>query len=677
MADAVALGTPIASPATATSWLLLAAWAAGVAFVLLSWWKQWLAFRRARAAANAIDVGAECNAVGLTIMASASMVEPGVFGIRRPVLLVPEGIDARLSPAQLRALIAHELCHVRHRDNLTAALHMAVEAIFWFYPVVWWIERRLIDERERACDEYVLQCGSTPHDYAEGILEVCRLATSPPPAFVAGVSGSDLRRRIRSILRQEIGRPLGGLRAAALCACCAAAGLGPLLLGAANTSAQQPGITEAAFDVASIRKNASGVETWAFNPRPTGQFEVVNGRVATVVQAAFQLQDDQVQAMPEWARNTRYDISARLDPKIAAASQPDGLPPTWALALRALLKDRFQLAFHREIAQKPVYALMTVRPDGKVGSGMRPAEFDCDVMKARAVAAARVGGPSPYPPTTDSRIACGVGGWPGRFLQGGSSLDEFRGMLSRVTGRPVLDRTGLTGKWDFLLTYTPNDLLRAGELPPADSPDLFTALREQLGLKLERRRGPSRCSWSIGSNHRRRTEGGRPSLRPDPGGHHVRRCTGARWRPDDAAAGWPIRDRRRSTLRCRVGQAKRLRRYQYARSPASGAFRGNEHSDSRTDPVGVRLPELSARRWPGVADGRTVRHHRHSRSRLHPWSRRSRARGDCHGAHDAHRTFRHPAASGETRTAALRVASGEKRQTSWVGHAAGGGRLPG
>jgi uncharacterized protein (TIGR03435 family) len=484
--ETVALGAPIASPAPVMSWLLLAAWAAGVTFVLLSWWKQWLPFRRARAEARALDVSGEYNAAGLAIMASRSMIEPGVFGIRRPVLLVPEGIDARLAPAQLRALIAHEYCHARCRDNLTAALHMAVEALFWFYPVVWWIERRLIDERERACDEYVLQCGSAPHDYAEGILEVCRFATEPPPAFVAGVGGSDLNRRIRSILRQEMGRPLGGLRAVALGVCCAVAGFGPVLAGVA----QEPdGITEAAFEVASVRRNVSGVETWAMNPRPTGQFEVINGRVATLVQGAYQLQDDQVQGMPEWARNTRIDISARLDPKIAAASQPDGFPPTWALALRALLKDRLQLAFHREIAQRPVYALMVARSDGKVGAGMRPAEFDCDVMKARAVAAARVGGPSPYPPKTDTRIACGVGVIPGRFLQGGSSLDEFRGFLSRVTGRPVLDRTGLTGKWDFLLNYTPPDLRLAGA-PPAESPDLFTALREQLGLKLESTTGP-------------------------------------------------------------------------------------------------------------------------------------------------------------------------------------------
>jgi beta-lactamase regulating signal transducer with metallopeptidase domain len=258
LAETVPLGEPVASPATIIFWLLLAAWAAGVTFVLLSWWRQWLPFRRARADAQAIDLTVEYDAGGLTIMASPSMIEPGVFGIRRPVLLVPEGISDRLAPAQLRALIAHEHCHVRHRDNLTAALHMAVEAVFWFCPVVWWIERRLIDERERACDEYVLRSGSTPHDYAEGILEVCRFATEPPPAFVAGVTGSDLARRIRSILREEIGRPLGGLRAVVLGGCCTAVGLGPVLAGAA----QQPaGITAAAFDVPGIRKNPTNVET--------------------------------------------------------------------------------------------------------------------------------------------------------------------------------------------------------------------------------------------------------------------------------------------------------------------------------------------------------------------------------------------------------------------------------
>ena len=85
---------------------------------------------------------------------------PGVFGIVRPVLLWPRDIETRLDDAQVRAILAHELAHVRRRDNLTAAVHMVVEAIFWFYPLVWWIGSRLVNERERACDEEVVRLTS-------------------------------------------------------------------------------------------------------------------------------------------------------------------------------------------------------------------------------------------------------------------------------------------------------------------------------------------------------------------------------------------------------------------------------------------------------------------------------------------------------------------------------------
>ena len=89
-------------------------------------------------------------------MSLPARIEPGVLGILKPILLLPKGITDRLPPAQLDAIIAHEMSHVRRRDNLTGAIHMLVEAIFWFHPMVWWIEARLIEERERACDEEVL-----------------------------------------------------------------------------------------------------------------------------------------------------------------------------------------------------------------------------------------------------------------------------------------------------------------------------------------------------------------------------------------------------------------------------------------------------------------------------------------------------------------------------------------
>ena len=119
-----------------------------------------------------------------------------MFGIFRPVLLLPEGITDRLSPAQLQAVLAHELCHVRRRDNLAAAIHMFVEALFWFHPLVWWIKARLIEEQERACDEEVLRLGGDPQVYAESILKICEFYLTSPLICVSGITGSNLKKRI-------------------------------------------------------------------------------------------------------------------------------------------------------------------------------------------------------------------------------------------------------------------------------------------------------------------------------------------------------------------------------------------------------------------------------------------------------------------------------------------------
>src|SRR6185369_1686767 len=105
-------------------------------------------------------------------------------------------------------VVAHELCHVRYRDNLSAAIHMFVETVFWFHPLVWWIGKRLVDERERACDEEVLRQGNDPRAYAEGILNVCKLYVESPLACVSGITGADLKKRIQNILNHATGSDL-------------------------------------------------------------------------------------------------------------------------------------------------------------------------------------------------------------------------------------------------------------------------------------------------------------------------------------------------------------------------------------------------------------------------------------------------------------------------------------
>ncbi len=147
-------------------------------------------------------------------------MEPGVFGIINPVLLWPQGIARHMDDAHLGSVLAHEVCHVQRRDNLTSAIHMLVEAIFWFHPGVWWMERQLVKERERACDEAVLQLGNEAAIYAESILNVCKFYVESPLVCVSGVTGSELKQRIARILSGPGVRKLDLRRKAMLALAC-------------------------------------------------------------------------------------------------------------------------------------------------------------------------------------------------------------------------------------------------------------------------------------------------------------------------------------------------------------------------------------------------------------------------------------------------------------------------
>ena len=246
---------------------------------------------------------------------------------------------------------------------------------------------------------------------------------------------------------------------------------------------EPPPILEASFEVASVKRNIDGGPT-TFNPQATGQFTVINFPFATLITAAYQLQPYQLLDAPSWTRDERYDINARLDPTIASRLQPDGHPPTWALALRHLLTERARLAFHRETREMPIYALVMARADRKPGPNLQPAKADCDALRTESEAAARAGRPSPYPPRTETWTPCGLRTAPGRIVSGGYGFAEFMRELSVRVGRQVVDRTGLEGRWDFFVTFAPD-----GSPDPA-APQLFTALQEQLGLKLESARAP-------------------------------------------------------------------------------------------------------------------------------------------------------------------------------------------
>jgi bla regulator protein blaR1 len=220
--------------------LLVFVWICGSVAIATTRLRQWRCIRALVRVSTPVTLPQIGSEHGVVIRASRGLLEPGIVGLWRPVLLVPAGIERHLAPEQLESVLAHELCHVRRRDNVTAVIHMIVEAIFWFHPLVWWIGARLLEERERACDEHVLRRCGRPEAYARAILTVCKLYAESPLACVSGVTGSTVRKRIEDIMINRIGLRLNFTKKAVLVAAATIALGTPLVVGmtAATVRAQ-------------------------------------------------------------------------------------------------------------------------------------------------------------------------------------------------------------------------------------------------------------------------------------------------------------------------------------------------------------------------------------------------------------------------------------------------------
>ncbi len=174
---------------------LLVVWGAGAATLAFAWLLRWRTVNSALRNAQPLIIDAP-----VPVHSSNSLLEPGLAGIFHAVIILPQGITRLLSPQELRAVVAHEVCHLRRRDNVTGALHLVSQTIFWFYPPIWWIGAQLVQERELACDELVLESGVWRVTYAEAILKVCRLYLPSPLTSIPGVSGGALEMRMAHIM---------------------------------------------------------------------------------------------------------------------------------------------------------------------------------------------------------------------------------------------------------------------------------------------------------------------------------------------------------------------------------------------------------------------------------------------------------------------------------------------
>ena len=318
--------------------------------------------------------------IRVPVLSSASIIEPGVFGVFRPVLLLPDGIGDRLAPAELQAILAHELCHVQRRDNLATAMHMLVEALFWFHPLVWWLGARLMEERERACDEEVLRRGSEPQAYAEGILKVCEHYLQSPLKCVAGVTGANLKRRIEEIMSNRPVPNLNFAKTIALAVAGIAAAAAPIVVGVLKTpvmEAQSKSADTPTWEVVSIKPCEPGPEVPGRRSGGMGvspkRLHVSCASLNFLIQSAYAFADDRdnlvlevasngtmpISGGPAWMRSDRYDIEAKAEGNPSAQRMQGPM-------LRALLEDRFKLKVHLEAREGRVYELTVAKSGFKL-----------------------------------------------------------------------------------------------------------------------------------------------------------------------------------------------------------------------------------------------------------------------------------------------------------------------
>ena len=245
----------------------------------------------------------------------------------------------------------------------------------------------------------------------------------------------------------------------------------------------------ARFEVVAIKPIADASSPMLIRMAPGLESSVPIG---VILRQALQKPDYQMVGAPGWINTERYSIRATV---------PKGVPPAaMSVMMLNLLKDRFQLVMHLETREQPISHLVLARSDGRLGPNLKASSAECQATIAeRQAAGTRGGPPAPLP---DPNGTCGVGRTaPGLLTHNGRRIAQLVPTLSDLTGRPVIDKTGLTGLYDFTLKFAYEGRM-AGLMGPLgvpsgapapivdpDSPSLSAALQEQLGLKLEGARG--------------------------------------------------------------------------------------------------------------------------------------------------------------------------------------------
>lgn len=428
--------------------------------------------------------GAGYSADGIAIRESDDLQAPVALGILRPAIVLPSDWREWETP-RFDAVIAHERAHIRRRDpavQFASALH---RTLLWFSPLSWYLDRRIVQAAEEASDDAAVAATHDRVSYAETLLIFFQRGVSRTgwQGLAMARYGSPEARIGRILDGTALSRGVTPLALAAI----VAVGAPLTYVVAAAQAGDLP-----AFEVASVKAAeplpASGViivRGSGGNPFPTiepGRIHYPRESMARLLSNAFEVEGYQVEG-PKWMAQETFEIDATMPP----ATPPHQLH----LMMQHLLAERFHLAAHRVTKEFSGYSLHVAKAGLKLREGAAapaPVSGFASVDKdGFPVALAHRPGAMPPPGRPDLPLGF-FSPLGSRLFFNQRTIPYLAGYLAQVLRCPVADDTGLTAKYDFTLTYLPE-----GQAAPPDAnyppaPDLFTALEQQLGLRLDKKK---------------------------------------------------------------------------------------------------------------------------------------------------------------------------------------------
>ncbi|HEX4138276.1 MAG TPA: M56 and DUF3738 domain-containing protein [Bryobacteraceae bacterium] len=401
------------------------------------------------------------------LLISRDIVSPMAVGFLRPAIILPEALVPELSEPERDHVLLHESAHLAKYDDWINLAMRILGGILALHPIAIWILRRIEREREMACDDWVVARTGSARPYAASLARLVELRQAARREMLASGlfgPGSKVGDRIELLLqRDRIFSSRASTRdvvisATALIGLMLAGSLAPRWIAFAQDARPR-------FEVASIKPNSSGLKGVCCLVQPGGRLHATSATLKSMIEWAYGVQDYQISGGPTWLDSAGYDILAEPE----HASNPNWENRDYFRQMvQGLLAERFSLRLQRETKDLPIYELTIAKNGPKMKAFERPQNAG------------------------DTRIHGGKGQLIAEKLTMNLLAQE---VLSNVLGRPVVDKTGLTAWYDFKLEWTPDEGVRGPDgqregAGDAAGPSIFSAVQDQLGLKLESTRGP-------------------------------------------------------------------------------------------------------------------------------------------------------------------------------------------